>query len=204
MNGRIGTDRNVGEFTCYSPCGYSVVDYFVVSAHLMSYISDMSVSDHSQYSDHCPIILSLKSQITSINPPKPIPKCDATNDGVSPDRLHLKWNGSLETLISELINSPQFLHSLSEVCAQSKVCSSDELICNLNSLLISVLKPFGNKKQTRTSSRARKSPFPKNIWFDSECKLLKKKVNRTAKEYRKNPNCPKRRVKYWAEREIYN
>ena len=119
-----------------------------------------------------------------INPPKPIQKCDATNNGVSPDRLHLKWNGSLETLISELINSPPFLHSLSEVCVQSKVCSSDELICNLNSLLISVLKPFGNKKQTRTSSRARKSPFPKNIWFDSECRLLKKKVNRTAKEYR--------------------
>ena len=103
----------------------------------MSYISDMSVSDHSQYSDHCPIILSLKSQITSITP---IQKCDATNDGVSPDRLHLKWNGSLETLISELINSPPFLHSPSEVCAQSKVCSSDELICNLNSLLISGAK----------------------------------------------------------------
>ena len=93
VNGRIGTDRNVGEFTCYSPRGCSVVDYFVVSAHLMSYISDMSVSDHSEYSDHCPIILSLKSQITSITPPKPIQKCDATNDGVSPDRLHLKLNG---------------------------------------------------------------------------------------------------------------
>ena len=60
LNGRIGIDRNVGAFTCYTPRGCSVVDYFVVSEHFMIFISDMSVHDLSEYSDHRSILLTIK------------------------------------------------------------------------------------------------------------------------------------------------
>ena len=59
VNGRTGSDKRVGSFTCYTPRGCSVVDYFVVSQNLMESISDMSVHNLTEHSDHCPISLDI-------------------------------------------------------------------------------------------------------------------------------------------------
>ena len=36
-----GSDKRVGSFTCYTPHGCSVVDYFVVSQNFMEFVSDI-------------------------------------------------------------------------------------------------------------------------------------------------------------------
>ena len=59
VNGRIGRDKDVGAFTCYTPRGSSVVDYFVASNHFFESIFDLSIGDLTVYSDHCPIILDI-------------------------------------------------------------------------------------------------------------------------------------------------
>ena len=71
-NRRIGRDRNVGDFTCYTPRGCSVVDYFIASECLMNYISDMSVYGPSENLNHCPTILSITLQVPN-TPSMPIP-----------------------------------------------------------------------------------------------------------------------------------
>ena len=56
MNGRIGKDKNVGDFTCYIPGGSSVVDYFVALEHFIKFTS---ILDISEYLDHCLIVLDI-------------------------------------------------------------------------------------------------------------------------------------------------
>jgi hypothetical protein len=59
INGRIGSDKGIGHFTCD---GASVVDYILSSPKLFPAIADFEVLDFDcNYSDkHCPLFLALK------------------------------------------------------------------------------------------------------------------------------------------------
>ena len=39
--------------------------------------------------------------------------------------------------------------------------------------------------------------FPKNAWFDAECKEVKKQVKKAGKSLKKNPNSVAIREKFW-------
>ena len=58
-NGRIGADKNIGRYTCYTHNGTSTVDYLLCSPSIMSYITEFTVRDQNDFSDHCPIDFSL-------------------------------------------------------------------------------------------------------------------------------------------------
>ena len=58
-NGRIGADKNIGRYTCYTHNGTSTVDYLLCSPSIMSYITEFTVRDQNEFSDHCPIDFSL-------------------------------------------------------------------------------------------------------------------------------------------------
>ena len=58
-NGRLCADKDIGEFTCITPRGRSVVDYFLLSFSDFDYISDFIVCDPDEYSDHCALYICL-------------------------------------------------------------------------------------------------------------------------------------------------
>ena len=55
VNGRL----EPGRFTCITQAGASLVDYFVKQTKNFSNTVNLSVSDLSEFSDHCPIEISL-------------------------------------------------------------------------------------------------------------------------------------------------
>ena len=59
-NGRIGSDKNVGHFTCYSPRGASVIDYLITSAHFLKEIHNFNVLPITPFSIHTQLSFSLK------------------------------------------------------------------------------------------------------------------------------------------------
>lgn len=59
LNGRTFGDLR-GKFTCHTPRGSSVVDYFISSTSLSNEILSMNISDLNLFSDHCLINLKLK------------------------------------------------------------------------------------------------------------------------------------------------
>ena len=64
VNGRFGSDRGVGDFTCYNnKGGCSVIDYTIVSPVLFKNIRQFSVDQFDPcLSDvHCPIVIQLES-----------------------------------------------------------------------------------------------------------------------------------------------
>ena len=58
-NGRLGGDRNVGQFTFVSNNGFSVVDYLLCSHEDSKYIKNFYVADFDEFSDHSPVMYSL-------------------------------------------------------------------------------------------------------------------------------------------------
>ena len=62
VNGRFGSDNEVGQFTCHKPTGQSVVDYVVVSDCLLPSIQNFSVYifDRCMSDVHAPICLDIK------------------------------------------------------------------------------------------------------------------------------------------------
>ena len=65
MNGRVGQDKNIGDFTYIGINGASVIDYVLASKVLFSYIVDFNIEPRTE-STHLPILLKLqiKSKLT--------------------------------------------------------------------------------------------------------------------------------------------
>ena len=67
LNGRFGTDTNIGKFTCHKHRGESVVDYVLASTDLLLLVCVFSVGDPNILSDHSIIEFSLSTMLGSIN-----------------------------------------------------------------------------------------------------------------------------------------
>ena len=140
VNGRIGKDKNIGSFTCYTTQGCSVVDYFAVSENLLQFIMGMEVCDLLEHSDHCPIFLNIVIRKWKHNSVK----CDKYHPNTVSDpshrylpRCNIKWDTSLGQKLRKRFNSHQFLHLLSSLKWEQ---SSDAIVNNFYSLLISTME----------------------------------------------------------------
>ena len=51
-NGRLGNDKDIGEFTCVTSRGRSVVDYLLLSLQNFDCVSHFSICDIDEHSDH--------------------------------------------------------------------------------------------------------------------------------------------------------
>ena len=61
-NGRLGDDRNVGQFTFSSHNGLSVVDYLLCNITDSQIIADFKILDFNEFSDHSPVYYTLSSK----------------------------------------------------------------------------------------------------------------------------------------------
>ena len=92
VNGRIGRDRDTGNYTCHTSNGKSTIDYAVLSMELYPYIVDFYVDifDKSMSDVHCPIclVMSCNSDVST----------DKANDYVDNSKysvtknVRCKWN----------------------------------------------------------------------------------------------------------------
>ncbi len=167
-----------GEFTYTSPQGQSVVDYFLVSAQHLSSVTDMAVMRDVQYcnlsrdmphdsekSDHFPLQLDLSCSISTPN-------------------------ADTHTIPSQPSTRPQFKYVESQADAYQQ-CLTAELLTHLVPLLtgavdidnvvaILIARMVRAAQQTLPEKRKRSenNTFPRNPWFDAECKAAKKVKNR--------------------------
>ena len=173
VNGRTPGDHT-RRYTFTSPQRQSVVDYFLVSAQHLPSVADMRVMCDANYcnlsrdmpydsekSDHFPLQLDLSCSIRT-------PGADA---------------GSIP---SQFSTCPQFKYAESQADAYQQ-CLTAELLMHLVPLLtaaIGVDKVVATviqcmmqaAQQTLPGKRKRSgnNTFPRNPWFDAECKAAKK------------------------------
>ena len=61
-NGRLGEDRNVGQFTFVSHNGLSMVEYLLGSYDDSKFIENFCIADFNEFSDHSPVTYCLASR----------------------------------------------------------------------------------------------------------------------------------------------
>tara|TARA_B110000196_G_scaffold86649_1_gene75141 strand:- start:271 stop:3555 length:3285 start_codon:yes stop_codon:yes gene_type:complete len=175
VNGRFGSDERLGQFTCIKPTGRSVVDYALVSNHLLPSISNfyVDVFDPCMSDVHVPICLDLKiTQASNIK--------QKSQTGKQWEKIKFKSNWKPESK-NEFINSfdQNDIMQLSEKILNRHISSElsqekmDELVADLNSIILEPAKKVGLcKKVKNTNKKPRENP--QHPWFDTDCEKSRK------------------------------
>ena len=183
LNGRHNGDPS-GKFTCYTPRGCSVVDYVVMSENLLYTVEEFSISDLPVYSDHCTLHFAMNIPL--------LLRDDLENQKNEQTILirPLRWNEQ-----SKLILYQQNITEIEKLCHQTNTASPNSIATSFQELII---KWTGVKNKTKTRNKY----FPRNSWFDRECKLEKTKLNKLKKAFLQNPTA-ETRAKFYSLRRDY-
>ena len=63
LNGRIGDDGKIGNFTCHTAAGSSIVDYCLTREHNFELVDNFHIGEINTISDHAYLELHLKIDI---------------------------------------------------------------------------------------------------------------------------------------------
>ena len=101
-----------GDYTCYTPRGCSVVDYAVVSADILQDVLYFKVEDLPIYSDHCPIVFSVKHGHTDCREEEEQQNSAAKYHSLV-ESVH--WNEEIQSNFRETIEENATIQMISEI-----------------------------------------------------------------------------------------
>ena len=198
LNGATVGDL-LGDWTCYRYNGNSVVDYMMVSHCLQESISFMKILELNEHSDHRPLLCSIR-----MSAKHHLHSQSLADDQFSDKPLGYKWVANQHESKRKFLaaqNEITFIEQISSVATSS--CSNSEDVYNLNSKLIEVYKSIANsslQKKKRPNCSRRQN---KKVWFDDECRQLKKALNKAARRYSSNPEDEQHRVFFYEAKRHY-
>ena len=161
LNGRHEGDSS-GKYTSN---GCSVVDYVIVSADIQHLISKFSIHPLTMYSDRSPLTFSLKKQ-PAINQ-----QCSLQGKTVNlqkPIQLNMQ-------LFNQKQCDQRILNTLYEIRRSMPFTTADAAAERITDMITGLTLGPINETTAKT--------FPKNKWFDTECKLQKRRVNNAKKKF---------------------
>ena len=171
VNGRLGVDKGIGEFTYQSVLGRSVIDYVLLQPDFFKYVSQFIVHDIFTFSDHAPLQLSLKMKrnLLPVSENRQIHKIVWDKDKFESFR-----NSLSDSLIDLDLLVDRIVHDNLNI---------DDGIENFSAVLYSNADRVFGKDITVKTSQTRKFKSP---WFNNECEIARAEFKRVNKEYRKS------------------
>ena len=163
VNGRLGNDNGVGQYTCYTHNGESTVDYVVTGYCNFSVISDFFIHDFNIYSNHSPISFDFKVNTVQNN----ANKCN--------EHIFFKWDPKYkDQFIKDIALTIQnFCEDLNANISHD--CSADILVEKFTHYL----NKHGNS-YFKKSVKARKdgvycdsTSYAQKEWFNDSCRRKK-------------------------------
>ncbi|XP_077978677.1 uncharacterized protein LOC144434092 [Glandiceps talaboti] len=171
VNGRLSDDK-VGNVTCVTANGASVVDYFLTSYELFNNINYFNVMPKTD-SDHFPLICHVKSSVAGANP-----HIGAVNSHLNKERFtRYRWVDTQKQLFQTNLMSHKVQRIFEK--ARTSLPNVDLAISNLNEALISA----GVISKCRSNSRTVDNQPP---WFGKPCKSAKRTMYDKLNVFRKN------------------
>lgn len=178
LNGRLGTDYDVGEFTYVSPNGASVIDYVLTKECNFGNICKFDIGTLNEWSDHTPVSFSLTCNVI-------------TYETTQHDEIKYRWNSdSRDTFRSGLIgNLPYFNQLTSDIDLEHR-SSINNVINNFTDTIRRVADPLFIKCSTYTtkSSFLDKSLINNKEWFDVECTIARNCYLQALRVFNKSKN----------------
>ena len=172
MNGRTGSDREIGKVTFQSKNGKSTIDYCITSPDFIRHIQDFQVDilDQNLSDKHSPIILTLKTKLSE----NPINSNDIPDESdINYDRLHSKWD---EEKMPEFQNNfdQTKINNLCQMLEHIEINGSD--LQEINKIVdetanVSISAGINSNMSKKPTSETKPKLVKKENkpWFDREC-----------------------------------
>ncbi len=181
VNGRCGDDIGVGNYTCTTSRGQSLVDYFIVSPKLIHSIASFNVGEPNILSDHSILSLILNSNIDNVS--TNLLQEDNRNTCNS-DSYRYTWNAELVGDYVSNLNNAETIGQLEQLvagletydavnhAADNNNCSYiDDRLSTFTSILEKCAAPL--KRDIRGNDHAQHRehfvPYHSSPWFDDNC-----------------------------------
>ena len=185
LNGRTIGD-SVGRYTCFKWNGNSVVDYFICSGDIIPSIKSLQVLQHTLYSDHNPVVLSFWGNITTtVN--SSINNCSNKNNYKDAPSRYKITRDNLDEFKSGL-SEPSILLMVNEISRFADSCTSVEDIKNLNRKVTDLINNVASQHIDKSKNNSTTANNKKNPWFDRDCRVAKRDLNKSARILDKHPN----------------
>ena len=200
-NGRTLGDF-MGNYTCITHRGSSVVDYFSVSSHIYHTISKMVVLPFTIFSDHRPLHITLKTDVLDISPSLPIDKVYEP----APNR-YIHDNDSKATFM-DIQSFQEFTDRHNSIREKLTLTKSKQIenitrpdVNELNETYTEFLNDMAIKcfKQTDLSKK-RSSKQP---WFNWPCRSGKRLLNQAARAVSEHPKSAFLREQFYCAKKDY-
>ena len=192
VNGRLGDDQNIGNFTCYTPADSSLVDYCLLRERNFELIKHFYVCEINTISDHSYLQLHLKIKNKTRNEPTFEPTNSEFMNDIDPCLTNLKeeynckyiCHENSEQLIKNCLSTSEIRNELErlKLSITDDNMTVDNTIDELRNICINISDksftriPFAKSKHTKKASRHQE-------WFDNDCKKAKQEINEKRKSY---------------------
>ena len=198
VNGRLGHDQDLGDFTCHTPAGSSTVDYCLARENNFDFIENFYIGDINTISDHSYLQLRLKINIQckdkNVDKVKSVSLSKQSNSQnnqeTSFDDLKDNYNckyipcEDYRQKIKECLNSIEMKNELENLRSRITIdnISQADTIALLRNICIKLSDNSLRKIKFANSNDSYKG---KNFqeWYDEDCKQAKKEVNKYRKLY---------------------
>ena len=117
-----------------------------------------------------------------------------THSEPSPNH-QIYWSSGLINELEDFFRTDTFKQKLSILMFQLNTDKTNENISHFTDLLQTTVCSCSNAKPKLNTHKAK--AFPRNSWFDAECKNKKKEVKLLAKHMQKHPDCTLTLNNFW-------
>ncbi|MEW8543579.1 MAG: endonuclease/exonuclease/phosphatase family protein, partial [Candidatus Thiodiazotropha sp.] len=199
LNGRTLGDLT-GQFTCHTPRGSSIVDYFIASRSFSNFVHSMIVHDISIFSDHC--MLTTKLRLGS---------CLCSDDNFYLDNTNVRqfapdnfvWSECSKLKFQEVFSSQIIqdkLNQLQRFTAKNDN-NADELIDAIAHIIVSA----GDMTLPRKTFKKKKKKTHKlnKKWYDKDCHATLKELKSIKNAFNRDTTNSNLRIRYYKKYKEY-
>jgi len=182
LNGRTIGD-SAGKYTCFKWNGNSVVDYFIASTSFLHRVKSLSVGEHTLFSDHNPVLLSLWHRNEA---PQRNSRAPNSNYQEAPFRYRITENSL--TNFTHSFEQPEFIQRISQLTSDAESApKTHEAVEALNRDITKLINDAA--KNELDISKQTQNPKPKfDSWFDGKCHTARRLFKRSIKIVDNNPD----------------
>ena len=193
INRRFGEDQDLGNFTCHTPAGSSLVDYCLLREKSFHIIENFKVGEINTLSDHSYLQLRLKINLQSQN--NTIEDDDqAANSQINEDPnssslrkdYDCKYavNEDYKQKVTNFLNSTETEEEIENLMTNilNVNLTVGDMIVKLRKISINISdKSFKKIRFADDHSKKNKTKFQER--FDEDCRKMKRDVNMERKQY---------------------
>ena len=194
-NGRIGSDKDLGQFTYLGKKGNSVVDYFLLDQNSFDLISEFRIGDISDFSDHttlkiaiaCGIPINGNQENNSFHDKLIFDNDPSINELIKNHSVKYKSNeiksgntGDKEIELEHLFSDLEKSIDDDDVPIETCVDRLRKISLEISDTHFSKIKFQEKSKQKNSYQALRDNKF----WYDKKCKNEKKEMNKLRRAYK--------------------